>query len=108
MLLFRPASEPEQRIAGVVHQLLRERSIDREFEFDDNLRDVGLTSLDMTNLVLTVEAELSLRIPDRDITPANFLSVTAIANLVATLLKSTGDSESSDSCANGRLDGSAT
>jgi len=47
-MLFRPALQPEFKIADVVHQLLRDRSIDREFAFQDNLRDVGLTSLDMT------------------------------------------------------------
>src|SRR5271169_4174852 len=72
-MLFRPAFEPEPKIAAVVHQLLRDRSIDREFAFQDNLRDVGLTSLDMTSLVLAVEAEFSIRIPDRAITPANFM-----------------------------------
>jgi len=83
-MLFRPAAQPESKIADVVHQLLRDRSIDREFAFQDNLRDVGLTSLDMTSLVLAVEAEFSIRIPDRAITPANFMSV-AIGRLVATL-----------------------
>jgi acyl carrier protein len=84
-MLFRPAFEPEQKIADVVHQLLRDRSVDREFAFQDNLRDVGLTSLDMTNLVFSVEAEFSIRIPDRAITPANFTSVATISRLVATL-----------------------
>jgi acyl carrier protein len=84
-MLFRPAFEPEQKIADVVHKLLRDRSVDRAFTFEDNLRDVGLTSLDMTNLVLSVEAEFSIRIPDRAITPANFTSVATIAHLVATL-----------------------
>ena len=89
-MLFRPAFEPEQKIADVVHQLLRDRSVDRAFAFQDNLRDVGLTSLDMTNLVLSVEAEFSVRIPDRAITPANFTSVATIACLVATLSNSDG------------------
>jgi len=40
-MLFRPAFEPEQKIADVVHQLLRDRSVDRAFAFQDNLRDVG-------------------------------------------------------------------
>jgi acyl carrier protein len=84
-MLFRPASLPESKIADVVHQLLRGRSIDREFAFEDNLRDVGLTSLDMTSLVLAVEAEFSIRIPDRAITPANFMSVATIGRLVAML-----------------------
>ncbi|HEV7982514.1 MAG TPA: phosphopantetheine-binding protein [Xanthobacteraceae bacterium] len=84
-MLFRPAFEPEAKIADVVHQLLRDRSIDRAFAFQDNLRDVGLTSLDMTNLVLSVEAEFAIRIPDRAITPANFISVATIGRLVASL-----------------------
>ena len=84
-MLFRPALHPESKIADVVHQLLRDRSIDREFAFQDHLREVGLTSLDMTSLVLAVEAEFSIRIPDRAITPANFVSVATIGRLVATL-----------------------
>ena len=84
-MLFRPAFEPEAKIADVVHQLLRDRSIDRAFAFQDNLRDVGLTSLDMTNLVLSVEAEFAIRIPDRAITPANFTSVASIGRLIRTL-----------------------
>ena len=54
------------------------------------LRDVGLTSLDMTSLVLAVEAEFSIRIPDRAITPANFLSVETIGRLVAALADADG------------------
>jgi acyl carrier protein len=89
-MLFRPAFRTESKIADVVHQLLRDRSIDREFAFQDNLRDVGLTSLDMTSLVLAVEAEFSIRIPDRAITPANFLSVETIGHLVVTLSDADG------------------
>ena len=89
-MLFRPAFEPEPKIAAVVHQLLRDRSIDREFALQDNLRDVGLTSLDMTSLVLAVEAEFSIRIPDRAITPANFMSVATIGRLVAMLSNADG------------------
>jgi acyl carrier protein len=88
-MLFRPAFEPEAKIADVVHQLLRDRSIDRAFAFQDNLRDVGLTSLDMTNLVLSVEAEFAIRIPDRAIT-ANFMSVETIGRLVASLSSADG------------------
>jgi acyl carrier protein len=77
--------EPETRIFEIVRRLLRERAIERTFTVDDNLRDIGLTSLDMTNLVLSVEGELSVRIPDNAITPANFTSVRAIAGLVARL-----------------------
>jgi acyl carrier protein len=77
-MLPQPACEPEHRIADIVHRLLKKRSIDRAFQSQDNLLDVGLTSLDMTSLILSVEAEFSIRIPDRVITPANFTSVMTI------------------------------
>jgi acyl carrier protein len=77
--------EAEPKIADIVHRLLRDRSVDREFGFEDNLRDIGLTSLDMTSLVFAVEADFAIEIPDRAITPANFTSVASIAHLVRTL-----------------------
>jgi acyl carrier protein len=75
----------EPGASHVDRRLLRERAIERTFTVDDNLRDIGLTSLDMTNLVLSVEGELSIQIPDNAITPSNFTSVTAIGGLVAKL-----------------------
>jgi acyl carrier protein len=77
--------EFEPKIAAIVHRLLCDRSVDREFGSEDNLRDVGLTSLDMTSLVFAVEADFAIEIPDRAITPANFTSVTSIGDLVRTL-----------------------
>jgi acyl carrier protein len=77
--------EPEPKIADIVHRLLNDRSIDREFDFEDNLRDVGLSSLDMTSLVFAVEADFAIEIPDRAITPVNFTSIASIGHLVRTL-----------------------
>jgi acyl carrier protein len=76
----------EGKIAKVVHKLLLDHSIDRTFHAEDDLREVGLTSLDMASLVLSVEAEFDLMIPEREITPANFRSVSTITNLVTALL----------------------
>jgi acyl carrier protein len=81
----RRANTPENKIARVVHQLLADHSIDRDFLFQDDLRDVGLTSMDMASLVLSVEAEFDLMIPERDITTANFRSVATITKLVTAL-----------------------
>jgi len=39
----------------------------------------------MVNLVLAVESELAVSIPERDITPANFRSVASIEALVTAL-----------------------
>jgi len=76
----------EDRIVTHVQRLLAERSISGPVSPDDDLREVGLTSLDMVNLMLSVEAEFDLMIPVEDITPANFRSVAAISRLITKLL----------------------
>ena len=70
----------------VVQRLLVERSISRPVSSDDDLREVGLTSLDMVNLMLSVEAEFDLEIPEVDITPRTSDLSLRISRLVTTLL----------------------
>lgn len=71
-----------ERVAAVVRRLLADRSIVRTFTAQDDLREVGLTSLDMVNLVLAIESALEVSIPEGEITPANFRTVAAINALV--------------------------
>jgi acyl carrier protein len=73
------------RVTALVRQLLAKRSIDRPVGPDDNLAECGLTSLDTVNLMLAIEAEFDVKIPDRDMTPVNFRSVARIAALVGAL-----------------------
>ena len=73
----------------MVQRLLAERSINRTIAPGDDLRDAGLTSMDMVNLVLAVESEFDLMIPETSITPANFRSVAAISTLVGALQHAT-------------------
>jgi acyl carrier protein len=77
---------PTNRIAALVNRMLSERSLRFPALPDDDLREAGLSSLDMVNLVLAVEAEFDVSIPDADITPARFRSIATIAALIATLL----------------------
>jgi acyl carrier protein len=72
-------------VAQLVRRVLAERSIDTSVSADSDLRDAGLTSLDMVALVLSVEAEFNLTVPEARITPANFRSISAINALVASL-----------------------
>jgi acyl carrier protein len=85
-MLGSSSNSPEDRVVDVVKRLLAELSINRPVCSDDDLREVGLSSLDMVNLMLSVEAEFDLEIPEIDITLANFRSISAISNLVTTLL----------------------
>ena len=76
----------KDRVAGIVFEILERRSVTQQVLADDNLQNIGLSSLDMVNLMLSVEAEFDLKIPDTDMTPRNFRSISAIDTLVTTLL----------------------
>ena len=55
---------------------------------DRRLTDAGLTSIDMVNLMLAIEAEFDIMIPASDITPANFRSISTIEALIVKILRS--------------------
>ncbi len=50
------------------------------------LSELGVSSLKMVNLMLAVELEFDIAIPQSDITPENFQSVNSIQALVEKLL----------------------
>ena len=72
-------------VTDVVRRILDARSIAQPVQPHDDLREAGLTSLDMVSLVLSVESEFDVKVPERDITPKNFRSITTIETLVARL-----------------------
>jgi acyl carrier protein len=76
---------PTDRVVGIVNEILERRDISRRIQADDDLREAGLNSLDMVNLMLAVEAEFDLKIPDADMTLRNFRSISAIEALIASL-----------------------
>jgi len=80
------ASTTRARVAYLVRQLLAKRAIDRAVGDDDDLGETGLSSLDMVNLMLAVETEFDLKIPERDMRPANFRTIARIEALVASLM----------------------
>jgi acyl carrier protein len=73
------------RITALVRAILAKRSIARAVGRDDELGECGISSLDMVNLMLAVEAEFDLKIPDRDMTPGNFRTIARIEALVEKL-----------------------
>ena len=48
-----------------------------------SLPDAGLTSMTAVKLMLALEAEFRIAIPDEDLTPENFATLDAIVALVA-------------------------
>jgi acyl carrier protein len=79
------SSPPPTSAIVLVRRLFAERSMVGSISADDDLRASGLTSMDMVNLVLSLEAEFNLQIPEKAITPANFRSVSSIDSLLSTL-----------------------
>jgi len=69
----------------LVRDLLAKRSVNRPVGSDEDLTEAGLTSLDLVNLMLAVETEFGLKIPDQDMTPANFRTIARIHRLVGAL-----------------------
>lgn len=53
----------------------------------DNLRDAGLSSLDVVNLMLAVEDTFDLTLPQEKMTPENFRSIDTIEALVGSLVQ---------------------
>ena len=77
------ASDIQGRIVALVKSILEQNSIAVEIAPDTKLVDAGLTSMDMVNLMLGVEAEFDFMIPQDQITPENFQSVETLERLVA-------------------------
>ena len=76
-------SDIRDRIISLVKAILEQNEIVADVEPDARLVDVGLTSMDMVNLMLGIEAEFDFMIPQDLITPENFQSVATLERLVA-------------------------
>jgi acyl carrier protein len=74
-----------RRISGVVQTLLARRGIHAPVGDRQDLKEAGLTSLDLVNLMLAVEAEFDIEISEAEMTPDNFRTIHRIEALVATL-----------------------
>lgn len=86
-MLARTNSNVVERVVTLVQALLAKRSVERAVGRDEDLADAGLSSLDLVNLMLAVEAEFDLQIPELDMRPANFRSIARIETLVMSLLR---------------------
>jgi acyl carrier protein len=70
------------RVAALVRKMLDREEINPAVGTDSDLRTSGLSSIGLVNLMLSVETEFDVTIPEREMTPANFRSIKRIAQLV--------------------------
>ncbi len=84
-----PASQAaavRDRLLALVAQLLGKPGEAQSIAVDARLSELGMSSIKMVNLMLAVEGEFDLSIPQNDITPENFRSVQSIEALLARLV----------------------
>jgi acyl carrier protein len=84
-VLDRTNSDVNERVAALVRAIFAKRSITRDVGRDDDLAESGLSSLDIVNLMLAIEAEFDLSVPEREMRPENFRSIARIEALVSAL-----------------------
>ena len=83
----RTTDEIRTKVTSLIASILADNEIERTFSAEDSLPDIGLTSVDMVNLMLGLEAEFDITIPQEDITPEHFRSVATIEILIARVLR---------------------
>ena len=80
-----PDGSVRTRIFEVVHALMRRRQLPVPVRVDQSLRDAGLKSLDLVNMMLAIEDEFGIAFPQDRLTTDHFRSVGSIELLVTEL-----------------------
>jgi acyl carrier protein len=80
-------ADVRNRVLALVKTILEQNAIVAEVNPQSRLVDVGLTSMDMVNLMLGVEAEFDFTIPQSEITPENFQSIETLQRMIVNQLQ---------------------
>ncbi|HLJ36870.1 MAG TPA: phosphopantetheine-binding protein [Steroidobacteraceae bacterium] len=79
-------AEVRQRLLTLVAQILGKPEAAATLPVDGRLSDLGMSSIKMVNLMLSVEVEFDVTIPQGDITPDNFRSVASVEALLLRII----------------------
>ena len=79
------SDDTAERVAALALRAMGQQTIRKAISRDGNLHDEGLSSLGLVNLMLSVEEEFDIKVPERDMTPANFRTIARIVELVREL-----------------------
>jgi acyl carrier protein len=74
--------QTSSRINAIVGQFIAQQD---HVERDHDLQELGLTSMQMVNLMLSIEAEFDLTIPSAKLVPSNFRTIENIEKLLREL-----------------------
>ena len=73
---------PRERLLGLVRRIIGSPAANRPLAVDARLSELGITSIKMVTLMLAIEAEFDLTIPQSEITPESFATVASLEALV--------------------------
>jgi acyl carrier protein len=75
-----------ERVIALVRQVLGPPAATRPLPIDARLSELGVSSIKMVNLMLALEVEFDLTIPQGEISPDNFASIESVEALINRLL----------------------
>jgi acyl carrier protein len=75
-----------ERVIGLVRQVLGPPAATRPLPIDARLSELGVSSIKMVNLMLSLEVEFDLTIAQGEISPENFASIESVEALMSRLL----------------------
>jgi acyl carrier protein len=70
------------RLVSLVEEIIAKNPVSQSISIDDEFTKIGLSSIEMVALMLAVEAEFDIIIPQSDITLENFRSILTIESLI--------------------------
>jgi acyl carrier protein len=82
-----------ERLIALVRQILGPPAAARPLPIDARLADLGMSSLKMVNLMLAMEVQFDIAIPQEEITPDNFASIASVQAVIERLSAARGSQE---------------
>jgi acyl carrier protein len=80
------SQSPRSRVRRLVLGIVAKKSPGQPVSDDATLAEIGVTSVDMVTLLLSVESEFDVEVPPHEITADVFRSIATIDSLVRRLL----------------------
>ena len=74
-----------ERLITLIRRILGAQAAAKPLPIDARLADLGMSSLKMVNLMLDMEVQFDIAIPQADITPENFDSIASVETLIVRL-----------------------
>jgi len=79
------ALSSRDRLRRLVEDILATKATHKHFSDDDTLAEIGIASMDMVTLLLSVESEFDVEVPQSQITAEVFRSISSLDALIQRL-----------------------